>query len=65
MQTFNIDNIRTDCSCVIIFTKEGGINMFKFLAKVAEKYAKATNTASMTMWFMHQPKMPTSLIKKD
>ena len=39
--------------------------MFKFLAKVAEKYAKATNTASVTMWFMHQPKMPASLIKKD
>ena len=39
--------------------------MFKFLAKVAEKYAKATNTASMLMWFMHQPKMPASLIKKD
>jgi len=39
--------------------------MFKFLAKIAEKYAKATNTACTTMWFMHQPKMPASLIKKD
>lgn len=39
--------------------------MFKFLAKVAEKYAKATNTACVIMWFAHQPKMPTSLIKKD
>ena len=39
--------------------------MFKFLAKVAEKYAKSTNTACMMMWVMHQPKMPASLIKKD
>ena len=39
--------------------------MFKFLAKVAEKYAKATNTACATMWIVHQPKMPASLIKKD
>ena len=38
---------------VIYFTKEGGIHMFKFLAKMAEKYAKVTNT------------MPASLIKKD
>ena len=39
--------------------------MLKFLAKVAEKYAKATNTACMTYWIFHQPKMPTSMIKKD
>ena len=39
--------------------------MMKFLAKMAEKYAKSTNTACITMWFMHQPKMPTALIKKD
>ena len=39
--------------------------MFKFLAKVAEKYAKATNTACFVFWVMHQPKMPVSLIKKD
>lgn len=39
--------------------------MFKFLAKVAEKYAKATNTACGVFWVMHQPKMPASLIKKD
>ena len=38
--------------------------MFKFLAKVAEKYAKATNTAC-TFWLYHQPKMPESMIKKD
>lgn len=37
----------------------------KFLARMAEKYAKATNTACLMMWFLHQPKMPTSLIKKD
>lgn len=39
--------------------------MFKYLAKIAEKYAKATNTACFTYWVWHQPKMPASLIKKD
>lgn len=39
--------------------------MLKFLAKVAEKYAKATNTSCMFFGFIHQPKMPKSLIKKD
>ena len=40
--------------------------MIKFLAKVAEKYAKATNTAcGVVFWVFHQPKMPASLIKKD
>ena len=39
--------------------------MLKFLAKVAEKYAKATNTACAGMWLWHQPKMPASMIKKD
>ena len=39
--------------------------MLKFLAKVAEKYAKSTNTACVGLWAFHQPKMPASLIKKD
>ena len=39
--------------------------MLKFLAKAAEKYAKATNTACIGMWVLHQPKMPASMIKKD
>lgn len=39
--------------------------MFKFLAKVAEKYAKSTNSACFILTVMHQPKMPASLIKKD
>ncbi len=39
--------------------------MMKFLAKVAEKYAKATNSSCLIAWLLHQPKMPTSLIKKD
>ena len=39
--------------------------MFKALAKVAEKYAKRTNTACVYFWFIHQPKIPASLIKKD
>ena len=39
--------------------------MFKFLAKVAEKYAKSTNTGCLIFFIMHQPKMPASLVKKD
>lgn len=39
--------------------------MLKTLAKMAEKYAKSTNTACIVMGMLHQPKMPTSLIKKD
>ena len=44
---------------------KGGIYMFKFLAKVAEKYAKCTNTACFVLTVFHQPKMPAALIKKD
>ncbi len=39
--------------------------MLKMLAKVAEKYAKSTNTACYFFTLLHQPKMPASLIKKD
>ncbi len=39
--------------------------MLKLLAKVAEKYAKATNSACFVLGLIHQPKMPASLIKKD
>lgn len=39
--------------------------MIKFLVRMAEKYAKATNTACAIVWIGHQPKMPASLIKKD
>lgn len=39
--------------------------MLKMLSKMAEKYAKSTNTACFFYGFLHQPKMPTSLIKKD
>ena len=39
--------------------------MFKFLAKVAEKDAKTTNTACLVLGIFHQPKMPASLIRKD
>ena len=40
-------------------------NMLKILAKIAEKYAKSTNTACWLLGILHQPKMPASLIKKD
>ena len=39
--------------------------MLKLLGKVAEKYAKSTNTACAFWYFFHQPKMPASLINKD
>ena len=39
--------------------------MLKLLSKVAEKYAKSTNTACFIAGILHQPKMPASLIKKD
>lgn len=39
--------------------------MVKLIAKLAEKYAKATNTACVIIGLIHQPKMPASLIKKD
>ena len=39
--------------------------MLKTLAKMAEKYAKSTNTACFWAGFFHQPKMPASIIKKD
>lgn len=39
--------------------------MVKFLAKIAEKYARTTNTACWIYGIFHQPKMPASLIKKD
>lgn len=39
--------------------------MLKFLSKIAEKYAKSTNTACFFWSLIHQPKMPASLIKKD
>ena len=38
--------------------------MLKLLAKIAEKYAKSTNTACIFWGALHQPKMPASLIKK-
>jgi cyclic lactone autoinducer peptide len=39
--------------------------MLKLLAKVAEKFAKNTNTACFVLSALHQPKMPTSLVEKD
>lgn len=40
-------------------------SMLKFLSKIAEKYAKNTNSACALWGFFHQPKMPSSLINKD
>lgn len=37
--------------------------MLKFLSKLAEKYAKSTNSACVFFGILHQPTMPKSLIK--
>ena len=39
--------------------------MLKLIAKIAEKYAKNTNSACILIGMLHQPKMPASLVKKD
>lgn len=39
--------------------------MLKILSKLAEKYARSTNTACFIFGAFHQPKMPASLVKKD
>ena len=39
--------------------------MLKLISKIAEKYAKSTNTACLIFGVIHQPKMPASLVKKD
>lgn len=39
--------------------------MLKLISKIAEKYAKSTNTACSFLGIFHQPKMPASLVKKD
>lgn len=39
--------------------------MLKLVAKIAEKYARNTNTASFLFSIIHQPKCPAQLIKKD
>ncbi len=52
-------------SIIHIISEKGGKGMLKFLAKMAEKYAKSTNTACWIICTLHQPKMPASLIKKD
>ncbi len=39
--------------------------MLKLVAKIAEKYAKNTNSACILWGIFHQPKMPASLLKKD
>lgn len=49
----------------IILPKKGENPMLKFLSRLAEKYAKSTNTACYIFGTLHQPKMPASLIKKD
>ena len=47
----------------IIYEEE--ILMLKFLSKLAEKCAKSSNSACLFWGFLHQPKMPESMIKED
>lgn len=63
----NKDKINTALSrqCFIIKKTQEENIMLKLLAKIAEKYAKNTNTACVFWGMLHQPKMPASLIKKD
>ena len=68
MQIFKLINLRVIATALMLYKflqKKGELIMMKFLAKIAEKYAKATNTACLAYWWGHQPKMPASLIKKD
>ena len=68
MQIFKLINIRVIATALMLYKflqKKGELIMMKLLARVAEKYAKATNTACMMFWIGHQPKMPASLVKKD
>ena len=44
---------------------KGGKLMLKLIAKIAEKYAKNTNSACILIGMFHQPKMPASLVKKE
>ena len=39
--------------------------MLKMLAKLAEKYAKSSNTACLVLGILHQPKMTANMIRKD
>ena len=65
-----IELMREACKIANLTQKEvekhikPGVSTFE-LDKVAEKYAKSTNTACGMFGWWHQPKMPASLIKKD
>ena len=68
MQIFKLINIRVIATALMLYKflqKKGELIMMKLLARVAEKYAKSTNTACMLFWVGHQPKLPASMIKKD
>lgn len=65
MKQFNIKIYTGNIFVLYKLPKKGEFIMLKFLAKTAEKYAKATNTACVIMWLYHQPKMPASMIKKE
>ena len=68
LQQFNLLIHKVDTGdTLVLYIKynEGGVPMLKFLSKIAEKYAKSTNTACVVWCVLHQPKMPASLVKKD
>ena len=65
LKMFSTKTYTGNVSCINNLPKKEDFIMLKFLAKVAEKYAVSTNTACRGFFVFHQPKMPTSLIKKD
>ena len=52
-------------SLVLYKENKGGNEMLEMLAKLAEKYAKSSNTACFVLGILHQPKMPANMIRKD
>ena len=66
MEMFQLKMFKKHAGMFLIYKYYKGESiMFKFIAKIAEKYAKATNTSCVMFWALHQPKMPASMIKKD
>lgn len=52
-------------SLVLYKENKGENEMLKMLAKLAEKYARSSNTACFFVGILHQPKMPANMIRKD
>lgn len=60
-----MDSNRGNILVLYIIKIKGENEMLKMLGKLAEKYAKSSNTACFLVGILHQPKMPANMIKKD